>query len=88
MKQIEIDGLHKLNLKSLEYHRVVADLILMYKTCHHLTNLAFSDFFVYHIVYSLRQHNWMIQSISSTTTHPSSQLLQYKHFFISDIPAI
>ena len=70
--------LRKLNRKSLEYRRVVADLNLMYKICHILTNLAFSDFFVYRTsVYSLRQHNWTIQSISNTTNHPSSQLLEH-----------
>ena len=61
----------------------------MNKISHNLTNLAFSDFFVYHTsVYSLCQHNWTIQSISSTTTHPSSQLLQHKHVCINRIPAI
>ena len=83
------DRLRKLNHKSPEYRRVVADLILMYKICHFLTNLAFTDFFVYRTSeYSLRQHNWTIQSISSTTTHPLSQLLEHKHFFINRNPTI
>ena len=83
------DRCRKLNFRSLKYRWVVADFILTYKIYHNLTNLAFSDFFVYRSsVYSLRQHNWTIQSIRSTTTLPSSQLLQHKHFFINRIPAM
>ena len=59
----------------------------MYKICHNVTNLAFSDFFVYGTsVYSLRQPNRTIQSI--TSSHRSPQLLQYRHFFIKRIPVI
>ena len=79
------DRLSKLNLKSLEYCRLVNDLILMYKICHNLTNLTFSDFFVFRTSpYNLRQHKWALQSIVTS----SSQLLQSKHFFANRIPPI
>ena len=35
----------KLNIKSLEYHRVEYDLFLMYKICHNLSDLNFYNFF-------------------------------------------
>ena len=78
------DRLNKLNLKSLEYRRIVNDLTLLYKICHGLSDLSFSDFFVYQSsVYNLRKHNWTIQPITR-----SSQLLQSKHFFVNRIPPV
>ena len=40
------DQLNKLNLKSLEYRRLEFDLILVYKICYKLIDIAFDDFFL------------------------------------------
>ena len=39
------DRLHKLNLRSLEYRRLEFDLILVYKICNDLIDIAFEDIF-------------------------------------------
>ena len=39
------DRLHKLNLISLEYQRVISDLILMCKICHNLSSVVFSNYY-------------------------------------------
>ena len=39
------DRLNKLNIKSLQYRRLEFDLILTYKNCYGLVDIAFNDFF-------------------------------------------
>ena len=49
------DRLCKLGIKSLEYRRLEFDLILMFKICHNLCDLQFSNYFEYrHCKYNLR----------------------------------
>ena len=51
------DRLAKLNLKTLEYRRVVTDLIMTYKIVNGLVHLSFNDFFsFYKSPYNTRRH--------------------------------
>ena len=75
MNRLNILGLH-----SLEYPRLKFDLILMYKICHDLSDLQFSDYFSYHkTAYNLRQHSLTIQSLL-IAKHD-----QYRYFFFNRI---
>ena len=57
------DRLNKLNLKSLEYRRLEFDLILLYKICYKLIDIAFDEFFTYaESCYNLRRHHLCIRS--------------------------
>ena len=70
------DRLCKLGIKSLEYRRLEFDLILMYKICHNLCDLQFSNYFEYrHCKYNLRQHEFTVQTI-----HNAKQD-RFRHFF-------
>ena len=58
------DRLYKLGIKSLEYRRLEFDLILMFKICHNLCDLQFSNYCEYrHNKYNLRQHDFTVQTI-------------------------
>ena len=58
------DRLYKLNLKSLEYRRVVTDLVFLFKIIRGETNLDFLNFFIYkHLPYILRVNTLKIASI-------------------------
>ena len=58
------DRLSQLNLKSLQYRRIVFDLILMYKIINDLSDLKFNDFFVFRsIPYTFRGNNKKIDTI-------------------------
>ena len=58
------DRLYKINLKSLQYRRIVFDLILFYKIFIGLSDLNFSDYFKLKTRhYNLREHNFQTESI-------------------------
>jgi len=58
------DRLYKLNIRSLEYRRTEFDMIYMYKICHGLTDVCFSDFFEYCTSkYDLRRHRLHFKSL-------------------------
>ena len=77
------DRLYKLNIKSLEYRRVEFDLILMYKICYGLVDIAFSDMFSFCTSpYNLRRHNVIVQSLMK----PNSNFCQ--NFFSNRIPHV
>ena len=57
------DRLYKLNLKTLEYRRVAADLLMVYKILHCLVKLNFDDFFeFYQSPYETRRHKLCLKS--------------------------
>ena len=73
-----LDRLHILGIKFLEYCRVEFDLILMYKTCYHLSD--FNDYFVFRDTgYNLRHHSLSVQ------TPQQCEHNQYQHFFFNHI---
>ena len=70
------DRLCKLGIMSLEYHTLEFDLILIFKICHNLCNLQFSNYFEYrHSKYNLHQHDFTVQTI-----HNAKQD-RFRHFF-------
>ena len=77
------DRLCKLGIKSLEYRRLEFDLILMFKICHNLCDLQFSNYFEYrHCKYNLRQHEFTVQTI-----HNAKQD-RFRHFFFNRIVSV
>ena len=73
------DRLTKLGIKSLEYRRLEFDLILMYKISHNLSDLNFSNYFVFQTcAYNLRRHDFTVQSLfhNASPDQFSSILLQ------------
>ena len=58
------DRLNKLNNKSLQYRRLEFDLILTYKICYGLVDIAFNDFFEYWDTdYDLRRHRLALRPL-------------------------
>ena len=77
------DRLNKLNLKTLEYRRVVFDLIFLFKIIHGLTNLCFDDYFVDRkLPYTLRGSKFKIECI---VKYKTSQL---QNSFFCRVPPI
>ena len=75
--------LDRLNLKSLQYRRIVFDLILLFKIINGLSDLKFSDFFMYrNIPYHVRGNS---KKISSKHNFKSSQ---WNHSFFSRVTVI
>ena len=59
------DRLHKLDIKSLQERRIYFDLVFLYKIIHGLTNLNFSDFFVFrNSQYNLRGNSQKIDTLN------------------------
>ena len=57
------DRIFKLNLKSLKQRRIIYDLIQIYKIINNLSDLTFSDFFVYRpMKYNLRGNSVKIDT--------------------------
>ena len=53
------DRLYKLNIRSLQYRRTEADLIMTYKIIHNLVDLPMKDFFTFNCSpYNTRKHNF------------------------------
>ena len=60
------DRLFKLNIKSLQYRRLVTDLVLLFKIINGLSHLNFHDFFVdRNLSYNLRGSSFKINSINN-----------------------
>ena len=77
------DRLIKLNLKSLQYRRVVFDLILIFKIINGLSDLHFDDYFIFRsIPYSFRGNNRKID------TKYKSKDPQWSNSFFSRITSI
>ena len=58
------DRLNKLNIKSLQYRRLEFDLILTFKICYGLVDIAFNDFFEYcDTGYDLRRHRLALRPL-------------------------
>ena len=58
------DRLNKLNIKSLQYRCLECDLILTYKACYGLADVAFNDFFEYYDTgYDLRRHRLALRPL-------------------------
>ena len=58
------DRLYKLNIKSLRYRRVEADLVMVYKILHSLVDLSMHDFFEYYLSpYNTRRHTYCLKVI-------------------------
>ena len=75
------DHLNKLNIKSLEYRRVV--IILTYKICYKLIDLRFDEFFIKcnnNSSYNLRRHSFNIKPLHCANTN------SYNHFFTHRVP--
>lgn len=68
------DRLRILNLHSLEYRRIVFDLVLVYKILHGLINVEANNFFVYSTYHSTRSNNQKLK-------YPKWNLNAKKHFF-------
>ena len=74
------DHLYKLNIKSLEYRRLVFDLIYVYKIFHNLVEVCFNDFFqLGNNQYNLHRHSWSIKPCNK----PSID--RYCNFFLNRI---
>lgn len=59
------DRLYKLNIKSLKHRRIIYDLILIYKIINNISDIKFSDHFVYRSnPYNLRGNQMKIDTIS------------------------
>jgi hypothetical protein len=57
------DRLYKLNMRTLEYRRVIADLIMVYKILNRLVKLCFEDFFeFYQSPYETRRHRLYLRT--------------------------
>ena len=57
------DRLYKLNIKSLQYRRIEADLIMVYKIIHQLVDIPLNDFFdLYTSPYSTRRHRYCLDT--------------------------
>ena len=87
------DRLYKLNIKSIEYRRLVFDLIYVYKTFldliyvykifHNLVEVFFDDFFqLSNNQYNLRRHSWSIKPRNK----PSID--RYRNFFSNRICSV
>ena len=64
------DRLRKLNIKSLQERRIYFDLVFLYKIIHGLTNLHFSDYFVFrHNHYNLRGNSQKIDTLNKFKSH-------------------
>ena len=64
------DRLRKLNIKSLQERRIYFDLVFLYKIIHGLTNLHFSDYFVFrHTYYNLRGNSQKIDTLNKFKSH-------------------
>ena len=74
------DRLYKLNIKSLEYRRLVFDLIYVYKIFHNLVEVCFDDFFqLSNNQFNLRRHSWRIKP------HNKPFIDGYRNFFSNRI---
>ena len=63
------DCLYKLNIKSLEYRRLVFHLIYVYEIFHNLVEVCFDDFFQSsNNQYNLRRHSWSIKLRNKPST--------------------
>ena len=68
------DRLQKLNMKSLQERRVYFDLVFLFKIIHGLTNLHFSDYFVYkNSSYILRGNSQKIDTLNKFKSHQWSK---------------
>ena len=55
------ERLHMLNLHSLEYRRLLTDLIMVFKITHNLVDVEFEDFFTYYYSpYTTRRHKYCL----------------------------
>lgn len=73
------DRLRQLNIRSLQYRRTEADLIMTYKIIHNLVDLPMEDFFsFYRSPYNTRKHDYCL-------TRPKSASEFEKNFFSNRI---
>ena len=62
------DRLFKLNLRSLQYRRVEADLIMAYKILHNIVDIPMSKFFALYVSpYSTRRHRYCLKRRKTST---------------------
>ena len=71
------DRFNKLGIKSLEYHRLEFDIILVFKIYHNLSDLPYENYFEHcDKMYNLRSHDLKIKSKFCASTD------RYHNFFI------
>ena len=77
------DRLSKLSLKTLEYRRLVFDLIYLFKIIQGLSDLRFSDYFIQRKVpYTLGGSNLKIDTIVKFKT------TKFQHCFFNRLPPV
>ena len=77
------DRLSKLSLQTLEYRRLVYDLVYLFKIIRGMSDLRFSDYFVErNVPYTLRGSKFKIDAIVKFKT------TQFQHSFFNRLPPV
>ena len=64
------DRLYKLNIPSLEYRRLEADILMVYKIIHQIVDIPMNNFFkLYTSPYMTRRHAYCLETMRCKTKH-------------------